>query len=157
ALGLARTTGVNAGIILGAAPLVTMILSVILRKDRITRLRLLGFFLGFIGIIVTSIVGEDGLASISTGDLFIFISMLMQAFSFILISRLNPDFDPRLLTGYMLVIGSGLIFILAYSIVKDLSQIVHVFNWKYGSIFLFIALIVTFVGHMFFTDAVENV
>src|SRR5699024_1765607 len=67
ALGLARTTGVNAGIILGAAPLLTMILSVILMKDRITRFRLLGFFLGFIGIIVTSLVGEEGLASISTG------------------------------------------------------------------------------------------
>lgn len=157
ALGLARTTGVNAGIILGAAPLVTMILSVILLKDRITRLRLLGFFLGFIGIIVTSIVGEEGLASISTGDLFIFISMLMQAFSFILISRLNPDFDPRLLTGYMLVIGSGLIFILAYSIEKDLSQIVHVFNWKYGSIFLFSALIATAFGHMTYNYAVKNV
>src|SRR5699024_12688243 len=104
ALGLARTTGVNAGIILGAAPLVTMILSVILLKDRSTRIRILCFFLGFIGIIVTSIVGEEVLASISNGDLFIFISMLMQAFSFILISRLNPDFDPRLLTGYMLVI-----------------------------------------------------
>src|SRR5699024_11623020 len=103
ALGLARTTGVNAAIILGAAPLVTMILSVILLKDRITRLRLLGFFLGFIGIIVTSIVGDEGLASISTGDLFIFISMLMQAFSFILISRLNRDYDTSLLTGYMLV------------------------------------------------------
>src|SRR5690625_4076100 len=38
ALGLARTTGVNAGIILGAAPLVTMILSVISLKDRITKI-----------------------------------------------------------------------------------------------------------------------
>src|SRR5699024_10786771 len=102
-----------------------------LLKDRITRLLLLGFFLGFIGIIVTSIVGEEGLASISTGDLFIFISMLMQAFSFILISRLNPDFDPRLLTGYMLVIGSGFIFIFAYSIEKDLSYVVYVFIWNY--------------------------
>src|SRR5699024_5275994 len=37
ALGLATTPRVNAGIILGAAPLVQMILSVILLKDRITR------------------------------------------------------------------------------------------------------------------------
>src|SRR5699024_11512691 len=81
ALGLARTTGVNAGIILGAAPLVTMILSVILLKDRITRLRLLGFLLGFIGIIVTSIVVEEGLASISTGIWFILISIFWQACS----------------------------------------------------------------------------
>src|SRR5699024_12569038 len=106
---LSRVTVINAGIILFTTLILIILLSVILLKDRITRLRLLGFFLGFIVIIVTSIVGEEGLASISTGDLFIFISMLMQAFSFILISRLNPDFDPRLLTGYMLVIGSGLI------------------------------------------------
>lgn len=157
ALGLARTTGVNAGIILGAAPLVTMILSVILLKDRITRLRLIGFLLGFIGIIVTSIVGVNGLASISTGDLFIFLSMLMQAFSFILISKLNPDFDPRLLTGYMLVIGSALIFIVAYGVEGDLSQITHIFNWKLGSIFLFSALIATAFGHMTYNYAVKNV
>src|SRR5699024_1636788 len=156
ALGLARTTGVNAGIILGASPLVTMILSVILLKDRITRLRLLGFFVGFIGIIVTSIVCKEDLASISTSDLFIYILMLLHAFSFILISSLIPDFDPRLLTGYMLVIGSKLIFILAYSIEKDLLQIVHVFNMKYRSIFLFSALLTTAFGHMHYKYAVTN-
>src|SRR5690625_5203978 len=121
ALGLARTTGVNAGIILGAAPLVTMILSVILLKDRITRLRLLGFFLGFIGIIVTSIVGEEGLASISTGDLFIFFSFLMHVLSFIVFSRLHLYFDSRLLPLYMLVIRSEFIFIPAYIIEKDIT------------------------------------
>lgn len=157
ALGLARTSGVNAGIILGAAPLVTMILSVILLSDRITRLRLLGFILGFIGIIVTSIVGENGLSSVSVGDLFIFISMFMQAISFILISKLNPDFDPRLLTGYMLVIGSVLIFIVAYGIEGDLSQITRIFNWKLGSVFLFSALIATAFGHMTYNYAVKNV
>src|SRR5699024_398400 len=157
ALGLARTSGVNAGIILGAAPLVTMVLSVILLSDRITRLRLLGFILGFIGIIVTSIVGENGLSSVSVGDLFIFISMFMQAISFILISKLNPDFDPRLLTGYMLVIGSVLIFIVAYGIEGDLSQITRIFNWKLGSVFLFSALIATAFGHMTYNYAVKNV
>lgn len=157
ALGLARTTAVNAGIILGAAPLVTMIFSVILLKDRITRLRLVGFILGFIGILVTSIFGESGLASISTGDLFIFLAMLVQALSFILISKLNPTFDPRLLTGYMLVIGSVLIFILAYGIEGDLTQISQVFNWKLGSIFLFSALIATAFGHMTYNYAVKNV
>src|SRR5699024_3520100 len=58
-LGLARTRGVNAGTTLGAAALVTVIVSVILLEDRITRLRLLGVFLGVIGVIVTSIVGEE--------------------------------------------------------------------------------------------------
>lgn len=37
AIGLTKTSGVNAGIILGAAPLVTMVLSVIFLHDRVTR------------------------------------------------------------------------------------------------------------------------
>lgn len=157
AIGLTKTTGVNAGIILGAAPLVTMILSVMLLKDRITTLRLIGFFLGFIGIIVTSIGGVNGLGSVSTGDIIIFLSMLMQAFSFILISKLNPSFDPRLLTGYMLVIGSSVIFMFGYIIEGDLTQITRIFNWKLGSIFLFSALIATAFGHMTYNYAVKNV
>src|SRR5690625_3853498 len=36
AIGLTQTSGVNAGIILGAAPLVTMILSIIMLRDRIS-------------------------------------------------------------------------------------------------------------------------
>lgn len=156
ALGLTITTGVNTGIILGAAPLVTMIFSSILLKDRITRLRLLGFILGFIGIIVTSMVGAGGF-SISVGDLFIFLSMIMQAFSFILISKLNPSFDPRLLTGYMLVIGSSIIFMFGYVIEGDLTQITLIFNWKLGSVFLFSALIATAFGHMTYNYAVKNV
>src|SRR5690625_420239 len=113
AIGLTMTTGVNAGIILGSAPLITMVLSIILLKDIITRLRVFGFMLGFICIIITSIVGTSGLSSISLGDIFIFLSIFAQAVSFILISKLNPTFDPRILTGYMLVIGSFFIFIIS--------------------------------------------
>src|SRR5699024_6862876 len=84
--------------------LVTMMLSVIFLRDHVTRLRAFGFVLGFVGIIFTSIAGGEGVSSISVGDVYIFLSMFFQAISFILISVLNPTFDPRLLTGYMLLI-----------------------------------------------------
>src|SRR5699024_2276920 len=96
AIGLTRTSGVNAGIILGAAPLMTMILSIIILRERLSRLRLIGFVLGFTGIIITSLAGADGIGSFSSGDVMIFLSIFVQAFSFILISKLNPTFDPRL-------------------------------------------------------------
>src|SRR5690625_2120368 len=86
AIGLTMTSGVNAGIILGAALLMTMVLSIVILKDMITRLRVFGFFLGFIGILITSIVGTGGVSAISLGDGFIFLSMFAQALSFILIS-----------------------------------------------------------------------
>src|SRR5699024_6527813 len=59
AIGLTKTSGVNAGIILGAAPLVTMVLSVIFLRNQISKVRIIGFVLGFIGIIITSMVGAS--------------------------------------------------------------------------------------------------
>lgn len=157
ALGLTRTSGVNAGIILGAAPLVTMVLSIIILRDKISRLRALGFLFGFVGILITSLAGSDGVASVSIGDLMIFLSMFMQAFSFILISKLNPTFDPRLLTGYMLVVGSGFIFVVGLVFERNVMQLAELFSWKLGIVFLFSAVVATAFGHMTYNFAVKNV
>lgn len=157
AIGLTKTSGVNAAIILGSAPLITMILSILLLRDRVSRLRKLGFILGFIGITVTSLAGAEGLGVISIGDFLIFISILVQSFSFILISKLNPSFDPRLLTGYMLVIGSIFIFIYSLLVEGDIGQLRSLFSWKLGTIFLFSALGATAFGHMTYNYAIKNV
>lgn len=157
ALGLTRTSGVNAGIILGAAPLVTMVLSIIILRNSISRLRALGFLLGFIGILITSLAGAEGMDAVSLGDVMIFLSMFMQAFSFILISKLNPTFDPRLLTGYMLLIGSVFIFIISGLFEGNFAQLAQLFTWKLGGIFLFSAIIATAFGHMTYNFAIKNV
>lgn len=157
ALGLTYTSGVNTGLILGAGPLITMMLSIVILKDHITRLRTIGFVLGFIGIIITSLTGSGSTTAISIGDIFVFISMFSQAFSFILISKLNPNFDPRLLTGYMLIVGSAFIFMFSLVLETNVAQISNLFTWKLGSIFLFSALICTAFGHMTYNFAIKKV
>lgn len=158
AIGLTKTSGVNAGIILGSSPLVTMVLSLIFLGDRLSRIRVLGFILGFIGVFITSVGGSEALNAVSQGDFIIFASMFVQAISFILISKLNPSFDPRLLTGYMLLIGSLFIFLLAYLMENDFSQITTVlFSPKLLLIFLFSAILATALGHMIYNFAVKNV
>lgn len=157
AVGLTKTTGVNAGIILGAAPLVTMVLAIIFLRNQVSKIRVIGFVLGFIGILITSLVGTGGLASISIGDLFVFLCMVSQAVSFILISRLHPTFDPRLLTGYMLFFGSFIILVVGLIIERDLSQLSQLFSTKLGFIFLFSAIIATAFGHMVYNLAIRNV
>jgi len=157
ALGLTKTSGANASIILGAAPLMTMILSILLLGDRISRLRVLGFILGFAGIMITSLAGGEGLHGISIGDGIIFMSMFSQALSFILISKLNPTFDSRLLTGYMLVVGSFFIFLVSIFIEQDVGQITKLFSPKLGAIFLFSALVATAFGHMVYNYAIKKV
>lgn len=157
AIGLTKTSGANASVIIGSLPILTVVLTAILLKQMLSRARILGFILGFIGIILTSIAGADGLGTISSGDIIVFLSIFSQAFSFILISRLNPTFDPRLLTGYMLIVGSFFIFVMALFIERDVTQLAALFSWKIGSVFLFSAIGATALGHMVYNYAVRNV
>lgn len=157
ALGLTSTSGVNAGLILGGAPLITMMLSIILLKDRVTILRILGFIFGFIGIITTTLVGSEGISTISIGDGMVFFAVLGQALSFILISKLNPSFDPRLLTGYMHIFGSVIVF--AFSSLSGTSpiEISQLFSWKLGSVFLFSAVLSTAFGQMVYNLSIKDI
>src|SRR5699024_6719562 len=135
--------------------LVTMLLSVLFLRDHVTRLRTVGFLLGFVGIIFTSLTGSGEGFMISSGDVLIFLAMLVQAISFILISKLNPTFDPRLITGYMLILGSFFIFISSLLLKRDMSQITNLLSWKLGAVFLFSAIIATAFGHMTFNYLIK--
>lgn len=157
AIGLTKTSGANASVIIGSLPLMTMILTAIILKQMLSRARILGFVLGFIGIILTSIAGAEGFGSLSSGDVIVFLSIFSQAFSFILISKLNPTFDPRLLTGYMLVLGSLFVFIVALVIEQDVIQLTQLFSWKLSFVFLFSAIGATALGHMVYNYAVRNI
>lgn len=157
ALGLFATSGVNAGLILGSGPLLTMMLSILLLKDKVSRIRIFGFVLGFTGILLTTLAGSNGFSSLSLGDGMVFISIVSQAFSFILISKLNPTFDPRLLTGYMLVFGSLVLFIMSTILQRPFAGLEILFTWKYGAIFLFSAVLCTAFGHMTYNYAIRQV
>ncbi len=157
ALGLNNTSAVNSGLILGMGPLLTMMAAIIYLNKQIILVKVIGFLLGFAGVIVTTLSGTAGITLLSSGDLLIFIGVLTQAISFIQISKLNPELDPRLLTGFMLVIGGIIIFLLSFYNGSNVGQILQLFSWKLGLIFLFSALCATAFGHMVYNVAIKKV
>ncbi|SDQ17550.1 EamA domain-containing membrane protein RarD [Virgibacillus subterraneus] len=157
AIGLDLTSGINGGLILGMMPLVTVMMTVIILRERVTWLRVSGFILGFIGVVVTTLTGADGLAAISLGDFIVFLGVIVQGFSFVLISKLKPTFDPRLATGYMLLLGSVFIFILSQAFGSEIQEITYLFDWKLGAVFLFSAVFASAFGHMTYNYAIKKV
>ncbi|RPF54238.1 DMT family transporter [Aquisalibacillus elongatus] len=157
AVGLEMTSGVNASLILGMMPLVTVVMAVIFLRQRVTWVRVLGFVLGFVGVAVTTLTGEGGPAAISTGDLIVFLGVLVQGFSFVLISKLKPTFDPRLATGYMMIVGSVFIFGLSQAFGAEVSEIAGLVDWKLAGVFLFSALFASAFGHMTYNFAIKKV
>jgi drug/metabolite transporter (DMT)-like permease len=108
--GLTKTSATNAGLILGMGPLLTALLSILFFKKRPTMIASLGFILGGAGVSVIVLFGSGQLQSVNLGDFYIFLAILSQAGSFILINKAAKTMDPILLTSYTLLIGSFVLF-----------------------------------------------
>ncbi|MBM4765064.1 DMT family transporter [Bacillus sp. B15-48] len=154
-VGLANTSAVNGGLILGMGPILTALMAILLLGTRLTLVKSIGFISGGVGITLTVLAGsEKGINGISMGDFYVFISILAQAISFIVISKAARTMDPRLLTGYMFIFGSGLLFLIGlWSEPSGLASLANgsVFLWL---VFLGSAVIATAIGHMLYNYTV---
>lgn len=156
AAGLAMTSATNTGLILGMGPVLTVIFATIILKRKPSRLQFTGFIFGFLGVSFTVLAGSGGLNSINTGDFYILLAIIAQALSFIVIKQAAETMDPRLLTGYMLVIGSVVLFSISLWVepsgIASLSNI----NLNLLLVFLFSSIIATGVGHMAYNYAISQ-
>lgn len=156
-LGLSKTSAVNGGLILGMGPLLTALMAILLLGTRLTRIKVIGFVSGGVGITLTVLGGGDGLSGISIGDLFIFFSILSQAISFIIISKASKTMDPRLLTGYMFILGSTILFVIGLWSEPDGVASLTTGSMSLWLIFLGSAVLATAIGHMLYNDIIGRV
>lgn len=156
-VGLTKTTASNAGLILGLGPLLSAILAAIFLGSRFTFLRFSGVLAGLGGVSFIVLANNTGIGTVSIGDLFIFISILTQAGSFILIKKVSRTMDARLMTGYMLLFGSLILFLI--SIFQEPGAIKGIASapspvWP---VFFASAIIATALGHMAYNSAISKV
>jgi drug/metabolite transporter (DMT)-like permease len=157
AVGLTKTTASNAGLILGLVPLVTSVLAIVFLGNRFTVFRFIGILLGFTGVVFVVLNGKSGIHHVSIGDFYIFLSVLSQAISFIMIKKATETLDARVMTGWMLLFGSALLFIISLWMEPDgLSSMT---NWtpSLWVIFLASAVLATALGHMFYNKAIQQI
>src|SRR5690606_23429003 len=110
---LTMTTGTNAGLILGTGPMLTAALVSLIMRTFPSRLQWLGVMVGLAGVTITVLVGSGPTSGLNLGDVFVFIAILVQVLSFIVIANAAKTLDPRLMTGYMFVVGSVVLLIIA--------------------------------------------
>lgn len=110
ALGLTHTSAMNSGLILGMGPLLTVLLTMLFYKKKPSMVAAFGFIIGNIGVSLTVLFGSGSLQGINIGDAEVFFSIFIQAFGFLLINKATKTMDAVLLTAYMLMIASILLF-----------------------------------------------
>lgn len=157
-IGLSKTSASNGGLILGLSPILTTIVAFLFLKNKITFVKFLGILLGFTGVTFIVVIGSGGgISSISFGDIYVFLSIFTQAFSFVLIKKISHSLDPRLMTGYMLLFGSIILFIVGlYKEPGGLEGIPNA-SFDFWMIFLASAVISTALGHMIYNSAIGKI
>lgn len=157
AIGLTQTTATNAGLILGMGPLLTVILSLLFFKKRPTLIASIGFILGSVGVSLTVLFGSGKLQGINIGDFEIFLSIFIQAFGFILISKVAKSMDAILLTAYMLTIASLILFVISLQMEPTgLATFAEGFSSIWVAFFLS-AVLSTALGQMIYNYAIGRV
>ncbi|MGA4721766.1 DMT family transporter [Fictibacillus nanhaiensis] len=157
-IGLTETTATNGGLIMGMSPLLTTILAISFLGTPLTLLKSVGLILGFSGVAFIVLEGNSQVAGISFGDGYILLSVLTQAVSFILIKRVAHTLDPRLMTGYMMVIGS--LFLIVIGLIEEPQGFAGVVENSTVSLWLIYfasACIATAVGHMLYNEAIGKI
>ncbi|MGC4377651.1 DMT family transporter [Fictibacillus sp. Mic-4] len=156
-IGLSKTSASNGGLILGMGPLLTTILAILFLGSIVTVTRALGIVLGLTGVAFIVLEGNGSIHGVSIGDLYVFFAILSQAASFILIKKISKTLDPRLMTGYMLLIGSVILFAISAFLEPNGLQTMTKGSPSIWAVFFTSAIVATALGHMLYNYAIGKV
>ncbi|MEK5067174.1 DMT family transporter [Sporosarcina sp. FSL K6-1508] len=155
-MGLFRTTGTNAGLILGLGPVLTAISVSLIMRIYPSKVQWIGFVVGLGGVSSVVLAG-GGIGGLALGDSFVFISIAAQVLSFLVISKAAKTLDPRIMTAYMMVVGSAVLFIISLiqepGEIKAFATVPPTFWLGFAAS----AIVGTAVGHMLYNYAVGKV
>ena len=148
--GLALSTPINSAVLITITPILVVILSAILIKEKITLLKVTGIILGFIGAVTLILFGtktSQDAPNIPLGNLLFIVNAVSFGVYLILVKKLTEKYHPFTLMKWLFSIG----FIICFPI--TLPEFLEI-QWKeipteaVGSI-LFVIVFTTFFTYLF--------
>jgi drug/metabolite transporter (DMT)-like permease len=110
--GLHYSSAINSGIIMAANPIMVLILSYFILKEKISWMKMFGIFIGATGVILLTLQSAATTTQASWGDSFLFINALSYALYLVLAKPLMKKYAPMTVITY--VFSFGLFFVLLF-------------------------------------------
>lgn len=139
-IGLAYTTGIRSSIINGTGAFFSILLAhFIYKNDRLNVNKIVGCIVGFIGVIIVNLNGQDFFASSFSiqGEGFVMLAAFILSASSIYGKKITQNQDASIVTGYQLFIGGLILLLLGYISGGCLSG----FTFKSTSLLIYMALL----------------
>lgn len=121
--GLEFTTPIHASTIMTITPIVILVLSVFMLKEQITKLKIIGVVIGFIGALILTLYGQSAREAdnVPLGNLMIFLNAVSYSVYIILVKKLTVKYSPLTLIKWLFLFGLILVFPFGYSELRDVQ------------------------------------
>jgi drug/metabolite transporter (DMT)-like permease len=156
-MGLSITTEINASLIMITTPILIIIFSHFILKEKITLRKVTGITFGALGAFLLIGFGRNFSfgSSTSLGDLFIFINASSYALYLVIVKPLMKKYHP--LTVIKWVFLFGYIFIFPFGLNNFLSIQWANFTWEVWASVLFVVIFTTFFAYLLNIFALSKV
>ena len=104
-MGLKATTPINASLIMTMTPILVLLISAFLIKEKITAQKLLGIVLGGVGTVILIIYGKKFAYTTAVGDFYILINALSYGVYIVLVKKLMAKYHPMTVIMWVMCIG----------------------------------------------------
>lgn len=144
--GLNLSSSINSGIIMAVNPILVVILSFFILKEKITVGKSVGILLGTTGAILLTLTAGTGKGDSVLGDFFLFINAASYAVYLVIAKPLMKKYSPLTVITYVFTFGAG--FVMLYP--PTLSELVQT-NFAVIPLDAWIKIIYVVVGVTFGT------
>lgn len=143
--GLSLTSPIDASIIMTATPVIVLILSAFILKEKITKNKYIGILIGAIGAVILIVYGKNAVGTSSfLGNLFVFLNACSYGLYLVLVKPLMKKY--KAITVISWVFLFGLIFVFPFGINDLLAT-----NFNEFTTNTYLAITFVIIGTTFFT------
>jgi drug/metabolite transporter (DMT)-like permease len=144
--GLEYSSPIHAASIMVTVPIIILILSAVILKEKVTKLKIVGVALALTGALVLTIYGKSTRAAdnIPLGNLFVFINAISYSIYVILIKKLTTKYHPFTFIKWLFLFGLIILIPFGYNELK-------VVEWGSFTPYISFSVIFVVVGATFGT------
>lgn len=154
--GLSITTPIHAALIMTTTPIIVLVLSGLLKDERITPLKIIGILIGICGALVITIFGKEISFSTSTaeGDIYIMLNAASYAVYLVIVKPLMRQYHPITIIKWVFLFGW--IFVMPVGWGQFHSIVWNSFSPSIWYELSFIVIATTFFAYLFNILALKN-
>jgi drug/metabolite transporter (DMT)-like permease len=121
--GLSLTTPISGSIMMLTTPILVLILSAIILKERITIKKVLGIFIGLIGAFVLIMYGQSLGAGKDAvmGNFWVFVNAALYSFYLIIVKRLTDKYHPITFVKWLYLMGLLIVIPFGFGELKEIN------------------------------------